>query len=213
MKTSHAKIKFILAVFRNSFRLFLTHDTFTLGAALSYYTVFSIVPIIIIVMSIVAVVLGPGAAVGEVKTEIQGFLGSKGAEQLQELIKAVYKPGHNWLATGIAFILLIIGATSMFSQIRTSLNTVWEVKPQAKGPVIRFIIDRLFSFGMILCCAFLLLVSLVLHAGISAFTDYLTVRFSGLSVWVVYVVKPIWTNADKFLGGVFTISKVPVLQI
>lgn len=169
-------------MFKNSFKLFHNHDTFTLGAALSYFMVFSIAPMLIIVISVVGVILGPEAITGEIKGQVQSFLGAKGAEELQQIIKAAYKPGENWIVTAIATVLLLIGATSVFEQLRTSLNTIWDVKPQAKQPVVQFFINRLFSFAMIACLGFLLLISFVLHAGLEAFTGYLNRWLPDISV-------------------------------
>lgn len=176
-------------MFKNSFQLFRNHDTFTLGAALSYYTAFSIAPMLIIVISVVGMILGPEAVVGEVKGQVQSFMGARGAKDLQDIIKAAYKPGENWIATVIAIILLIIGATSVFDQMRTSLNTIWDVKPQARKPVLKFLVNRLFSFAMIVCLGFLLLVSFVIHAALAAFTGYLNQWLPDISVVLFKVVE------------------------
>ena len=176
---------FLVDVFKSSVKLYMQHDTGTLGAALSYYMVFSIAPVIIIIISLVGAILGPHAVRGEIKDQLQDFLGQSGAMQLENVIKTVYHPGKSLLMTFLAVILLIMGATSVFGQLRTSLNIIWEVKPHAKKPVIKFLLNRIFSFGMIVCVAFLLLVSLVFHAGLVAFSDFLNSHFPGLSIWMV----------------------------
>ena len=165
----------------------MQHDTATLGAALSYYMVFSIAPVIIIIITLVGAILGPHAVQGEIKDQLQDFLGNSGAVQLENVIKTVYHPGKSVITTILATILLVMGATSVFGQLRTSLNIIWEVKPHAKQPVIKFLLNRIFSFGMIICVAFLLFVSLVFHAGLVAFTDFLNAHFSGLSVWMIRI--------------------------
>jgi membrane protein len=175
----------ITEVLKSTVKLYMQHDTSTLGAALSYYMVFSIAPVIIIIISLVGAILGPHAVQGEIKDQLQDFLGNSGAIQLENVIKSVYHPGKNLLMTILAIILLILGATSVFGQLRTSLNIIWEVKPHAKQPVIKFLLDRVFSFGMIVCVAFLLFVSLVFHAGLVAFTNFLNQHFSGISVWMI----------------------------
>jgi membrane protein len=175
----------IYQVLRSTVKLYMKHDTSTLGAALSYYMVFSIAPVIIIIISLVGAILGPHAVQGEIKDQLQDFLGNSGATQLENVIKTVYHPGKSVITTILATILLIMGATSVFGQMRTSLNIIWEVKPHAKKPWIKFILNRIFSFGMIVCVAFLLLVSLVFHAVLVAFTQFLNEHFSGLSVWMI----------------------------
>ena len=175
----------IIDVLRSTFKLYTKHDTGTLSAALSYYMIFSIAPVIIIVITLVGEFLGPHAAQGEVKDQLQNFLGDQGATQIENLIKAVYNPGKTLITTVIATLFLIVGATTVFNQLRTSLNTLWEVKPQAKKPIVKYILTRVFSFGMIICVALLLLVSLVINAGVSAFSDYLTYYFSGFSIFLL----------------------------
>ena len=178
----------VFNVLKSAYTLYSGHDTSTLGAALSYYMIFSMAPVIIIVVAITGAVLGPHAVQGEIKDQLQDFLGTAGALQVENLIKSVYHPGKNLLTAFIAISLLIYGAISVFGQIRTSLNTIWEVKPHAKQPAVKFFLDRLFSFGMIICLALLLLVSLVVNAALTAFTDFLNAHFSGLSVWILSIV-------------------------
>ncbi|HLP52195.1 MAG TPA: YihY/virulence factor BrkB family protein [Chitinophagales bacterium] len=176
-------------MFKNSFQLFKNHDTLTLGAALSYYTVFSIAPMLIIVISVLGIVLGPEAVMGEIKGKAQSFMGARGAKDLQDIIIAFYKPGENKLATAIATILLLIGATSVFDQLRTSLNTIWNVKPQIRKPVLKFIANRLFSFAMIACLGFLLMISLVIQSILTAFTAYLNQWLPDISVMLLKAVE------------------------
>jgi membrane protein len=103
-----------LRALKKSFQLFGRHDTLTLGAALAYYTGFSLIPIIIIVISITGAVFGPQAVRGEITRQLESFIGNDTARQLEEIIRAVYSPGKNWLATTIAFFFLAIGASSVF---------------------------------------------------------------------------------------------------
>jgi membrane protein len=171
--------------FLNSFKLFRKHDTLTLGAALSYYTGFSLIPIIIIVISIAGSILGPQAVQGEIKTQLESVMGTKVAAQLQDIIKVSYQPGTNGIAAFIAIILLLIGATSVFSQLHTSLDLIWNVKAKAKQPILQFFIKRIFSFAMIICISFLLLVSLIIHAALSLLTTYLNQHLPYSSVFVI----------------------------
>lgn len=185
---NNRKYKYLLAFwnsFLNSFRLFRKHDTLTLGAALSYYTGFSLIPIIIIVMSISGSILGEQAVKGEIYAQLQDLLGNRNAEQLQGLVRAVYIPGRSTVATILAILLLMIGATSVFSQLHTSLNLIWNIKERARQPVLRFLITRLFSFAMIVCLSFLLLVSFVVNAALSAFSKYLNYHLHDTSVIVL----------------------------
>ncbi len=182
------KLTIFWNIFKNSFKLFKKHDTATLGAALAYYTGFSLIPILIIVLSIAGIVWGPAAVQGEIKRQLQSLLGEHNATQLQDLIMAAYAPGKNWWATAIATILLIVGATSVFGQMRTSLNTIWNVTEKAKKPVLKFFLNRVFSVGMIACLAFLLLISMSLHAGIAAFSHLLNAKIPQASIYMITAV-------------------------
>ena len=183
--------------FINSFRLFRKHDTLTLGAALSYYTGFSLIPIIIIVISVLGAVVGPQMAQQELVTQLQNFLGKKGADDLQGIIKVTYQPGNNTIATIIAIILLFIGATSVFSQIHTSLNLIWGVKGNLRQPILSFFLHRLFSFAMIICICFLLLVSFIVHFALGIFSAYLNKHIPHTSVLIL-------NTSEFFISYCFT---------
>jgi len=153
-------------VLKGTIRLFWRQDTSTLASSLSYYTIFAIAPVIIIVIAIAGLILGPQAVQGEISNQIQGVLGAKSAAP----------------AAIIAVTVLIIGAIAVFGQLRTSLNTIWEVKEQGKKPVLQFIVTRLFSFAMVVTLAFLLLISLAIHTGLEAFSNYLQRRLPDISI-------------------------------
>lgn len=172
--------------FRNSFRLYKKHDTLTLGAALAYYTGFSLIPILIIVISIAGSILGPERVQEEIKIQLANFLGAHSALQLNDIVKVAYQPDKNVATTIFAIILLLIGSTSVFSQLHTSLNLIWEVKGSAKQPIMQFFIHRLFSFAMIVCISFLLLVSFLVHAGLAAFSEYLDTHLPETSVYILH---------------------------
>jgi membrane protein len=174
-------------VLKSTYKLYSSHDTGTLSAALSYYMIFSIAPVIIIVITLAGEFLGPHAVQGEVKDQLQGMLGEQGAMQIENVIKSVYNPGKTLLTTALATILLIAGATTVFGQLRKSLNILWEVKPHAKRPYIQFVLSRVFSFGMIICVALLLMVSSAIHAGVTAFSGELKSTFSSLSFVLVNI--------------------------
>jgi membrane protein len=177
--------------FLNSFRLFKKHDTLTLGAALSYYTGFSLIPIMIIVLSIAGTLVGPQTVESEIKILLQNFLGEHGATQLEDIIKVTYLPAHNIFATAIAFILLLFGATSVFAQIHSSLNLIWDIKGNVKQPILRFFRQRIFSLAMIVSLSFLLLVSLIVHTALSVFSSYLNTQMPQTSLLIL--------NTSEFL--------------
>jgi membrane protein len=168
-------------VIKNSVKYYDDHDTSTLGAGLSYYMVFSIAPLFIIIISVAGSLLGPDAITGEIKEQVQKVMGAGTAQQIQDMIKTAYRPGRNWIATTLSVIFLITGALGVFTQLRTSLNVVWDVKPGEKKPFLRYLLNRLFSFGFIICIAFLMLVSLAVNAAIAGLSGYLSHRLPALS--------------------------------
>ena len=178
IKTSHHPV---LEVMKNTVTLYRSHDTSTLGAGLSYYMVFSIAPLLIIVISVTGSIFGPQAVQGQIKSQIEGVLGASTAKQMQDMIQAAYQPGRNWIATTVSVILLVVGAIGVFDQLRTSFNTIWDIKPQAKKQVLRYFINRFFSFAMIVCLAFLLLVSLAIQAGLALFLKFISNSIPGLA--------------------------------
>lgn len=139
-----------------------------LGAALSYYTIFSLAPLLLIAVAIAGLAFGQEAAQGRIVDEIGGVLGKDGAEMIQTMVANARKPREGILAAVMGVIALLFGASGAFNELRQAMNTVWEV-PERKGGGIRALIrDRLLSFAMVVFIGFLLLVSLVVSAGLSA---------------------------------------------
>ena len=144
-----------------------------LAAALSYYTVFSIAPLLVIAIAVAGFVFGADAAQGRVAQEIKGLVGDQGAQFVQTAIQKTNQTGGGVLATILGVVTLLIGATAAFIELQDSLNMVWKVKPKPGAPIKSFIRDRLISSGLVLAIGFLLLVSLLISAGLSALQDYL----------------------------------------
>ena len=189
---------------KTSFLSFTKHDTATLGAALSYYTVFSIAPIIIIVLSIVGAIFGHQSVEGELQRQLKDLFGNQSAAFWQDIVMAAYKPGKNIIIAILASIMLVAAASSVFSQLRTSLNSIWNVKEVAKKPALKFIIDRLFSFAGIACMAFLLLVSLVIHTTLEALADYLNQHSFHFSLQALIIID----SAISFFITIFLLALV-----
>jgi YihY family inner membrane protein len=147
-------------------------DCLTLGAALAYYTVFSLAPILVIVIAVAGAVFGPEAAQGEIVTQIRGLTGEEGATAIQSLIQSASRQGAGPRATIIGLLVLLFGSTSAFSQLQSALNTVWEVPPQAHAGLWAMVRARFLSFAAVLGTGFLLSVSLVLSAAVAAFGRY-----------------------------------------
>ena len=170
-----AEAKRDFGILRESAKDFIDDDCPTMAAALSYYTIFSLPPLLVLILTIAGALLEPA----EVERALQGQLGSlmgpEGAEGIRTILQSAEEPGgKRGVAAVIGVVTLLIGATGAFAQLQTALNRAWEVKPDPdKGGIKNFVTKRLLSFGMVLGIAFLLLVSLALTAMLTAFGDSL----------------------------------------
>lgn len=164
---------------------FLDNNSFQKGAALAYYTIFSLPPMLIIIISAAGYFFGKQAVSGEIYFYIKELIGSEGAYSVQKMVENVNKFGDFNLAAIIGGIALFIAATGVFISLQDSLNEIWYVKPVPKRGYLKLILDRILSFGMILTIATILLLSLLANTILIAIGDFLTARFSG---WVVYVI-------------------------
>ena len=145
-----------------------------LAAALAYYTVFSLAPLLVIAVAAAGLLFGEAAARGEIVEQIRGLIGRPGAELVEDAIEnAGRRESGGIAATVIGIVTLLIGATGAFNQIQGGLKTVWEVAPKPRGVVRSLVRTRIISFAMVLAVGFLLLVSLILSAAFEAFGDYL----------------------------------------
>lgn len=141
----------------------------SMGAAIAYYTVFSIAPLLLIVISVAGIVFGAEAARGEVVTQLQGLLGTDGAEAVEDMLVAVSEPGTSTLTTLLGFAALLVGATTVFAELQSALDRIWRVPERLQYSGIWGLLRaRVLSFGMILGIGFLLIVSLLASAGLSA---------------------------------------------
>lgn len=150
-------------------------EPFQLAAALSYYTLFSLAPLLLIAIGVAGFVFGREAAQNQIVETLQGMIGQESAQTVQEMIQASNeKPKTGMLATVIGFVALLFGAGGVVGQLQTSLNKIWEVTPKPGQGIWGFIRQRFFSFAMVLGIGFLLLVSLVVTAVLSSFTGMLS---------------------------------------
>lgn len=154
-----------------------------LGAALSYYTLFSLAPILIVAMSIAGLAFGDEAVRGEIVGQIDGLVGHDGAVAVQAMLEGASKPSSSIPATIIGVITFFLGATGAFLELQTALNAIWRVKPKASANFLRALaIDRLISFGLVVAVGFLLLTSLLVSAGLAALDKYMGQLFPGVAI-------------------------------
>jgi membrane protein len=143
-----------------------------LGAALAYYTIFSLAPVLLITVAVCGLIYGRAAAEGQLLGELRDLVGEDGAVAIQTMLANASQPSSGIVATVTGLVMLLVGATSLFSELQDSLNLVWEMKPPGGG-VMTMVKARFLSFSMVMGTAFLLLVSLVVSAGLAAFGKHL----------------------------------------
>jgi membrane protein len=140
-----------------------------MGAAIAYYTIFSLAPLLVIVTAVAGLVFSRDAVTGELFRQVRGLVGDDGGKAIEGLVQSAGNPGEGTIAIIGGVIAMIFGATGVFSEIQTAIDRIWEVPKQEQANTWwELIRTRLLAFGMVLSVAFLLLVSLALSAGISA---------------------------------------------
>ena len=155
----------------------------SMGAALSYYTLFSIAPLLLIVVSVAGLVFGEEAARGEIFGQLRGMMGDEGAMALQGMLESVNRPEAGIIGTITGVVLLLVGATTVFGELQDSLDRIFRAPEAEKGGGLWGLIrTRLLSFGMILGIGFLLIVSLVLSAALAALAKWWSPIFGGWTI-------------------------------
>ena len=157
-----------------------------LSAALSYYTIFAIGPLLVIVLSLSGIFLGEAAVEGKLYGQIRGLIGSEAAKQVQEIIQNIQKTNNSTIGAIIGGIVLVIGATGIFAEIQDSINYIWSLKAKPKRGFIKLLMNRLLSFSLIISLGFLLIVSLVANALMDILNERLTRFFPDTMVYIIY---------------------------
>ncbi|RZJ28345.1 MAG: YihY/virulence factor BrkB family protein, partial [Flavobacterium sp.] len=160
-----------------------------LSASLSYYTIFSLGPLLLLLISLVGFFLGEEAIRGQLFDEINGMVGNKAAIQIQEIIQNLELSGKTTTAIIIGVITLIVGATSVFAEIQDSINMIWRVKAKPKRGWLKLLKDRLLSSSLIVGLGFLLIVSLMVNGALQAISDILKGYFPDVTVIVFNVLN------------------------
>lgn len=161
---------------------FINEDCLKYSASLAYYTIFSIGPILVLIISLAGVFFGQDAIEGKVFTEMKGLVGPSAARQIQEVIMNLKLSGKSNLALVVSIITLLIGATSVFGDIQNSINRIWHVRAKPKKGWVKVLKDRLLSSSLVISLGFLLMVTLVVNGVILAFTDRLQRYFPDITV-------------------------------
>ena len=194
-------IKKLGQIFKTTFKNWYDLDPFKEGAAIAYYTIFALPGLMLVIISVAGYFFGDEAINGQIKAQFSDAMGEETAEQVQDIIAKASEAKDSVLATIIGIGSILIGATAVFGALQTSLNSIWNVKADTKkSGFLTFLRVRLFSFGLILSVAFLLLISLVITSLLSALSSWLEQYWSE-SLMVVF----------KVLNFVFSLAIITVL--
>ncbi|GAB2709186.1 hypothetical protein GCM10011495_12750 [Hymenobacter frigidus] len=189
MTTSKYKLADILTVLKSSASEFSTNNSFRHAAALSYYTIFSLPPLLLIVITVASAVYGGEALTGQIYGQLKGLVGADSAKFLQESIAKFTLQQRGPVATVIGIATLIFAATTFFVTLQESINDIWNLKVKTTGIGIGdFIKQRFLSFGLILSVALLLLISFVVSAVLSTFTGWLQMLLPDVGVLAIKLV-------------------------
>lgn len=191
------KIKTVYTYLKQVYSEFIEDNILKYSASLAYYTVFSIAPLLIIIISIFGALFGKDAIQGDIYKQIKGLVGSDAAVQIQDTIKNIHLTGNNIFATIIGILVLLIGATGIFGEVQDSLNKIWGLRVKTRKTWWKLIINRLLSFSLIISIGFVMMVSLLLNAMVSAFGKFLARYFSDFSLVLVEI-------ADNVLSFIIT---------
>jgi membrane protein len=176
-------------VLKECFIGFSDDNVTKLGASLAYYTVFSLGPLLIVIVFLASIFFGREAVEGSIYGQIQSFVGNDAAIQLQEIIKNAAISGKNNFAAVIGVITLLVGATTVFADMQESINAIWGLKPKPKSGWMKLVINRLLSFGVVASLGFLLLVSLGFSALIESLNNALKSHFPDVAVTILYILN------------------------
>lgn len=173
----------IWSLLKQTARSWLDDYAPSMGAALAYYTLFSLAPLLLIAISVAGLIFGEEAAHGEISIQLRSMMGDAGASAVQDLLAGVRQPAQGSVGTAVGLLLLVLGATTVFAELQDSLDRIWRVPVRVRpNGYLALVRARLLSFGMILSIGFLLTVSLVLSAVLALLGKSLEPFFGG---WVV----------------------------
>jgi membrane protein len=218
-------IRRVLTLLSNTANAFLNDNAFKLSASLSYYTIFALGPLLMIVISLSAIVYGKEVVEGKLYDQLSNLVGSEAALQIQNILSNAQQSHATTLGAIIGFIILFIGATGVFTEIQGSINFIWSVRAKPKKSWLKYLLNRLISFSLIIGLGFLLLVSLIINALLTLLSETLTKKFPHFPVGlfnlansliilavitflfaVIYKVLPdaIISWKDAWIGSIFT---------
>lgn len=190
------KIKEFLKLLPRAAHAFSEDEGFKLSASLSYYTIFALGPVLIIVISLAGIFFGREAAQGRLYEQINELVGSDAAAQIQSIIQNIQQTHATTAGAVIGAVVLLLGATGVFTEMQGSINFIWSVRAKPEKGWLKYLVNRLLSFSLIVILSFLLLVSLIANAVLNLlshklvkfFPDYVVSNFNYINTLMILVV-------------------------
>ena len=168
--------KTLFQILKTTFASWSRHEAPRLGAALAFYTILSLSPLVIIVLALAGLIFSRSTAQAHILSQVQGMIGPDGGKAVESMLASAQRPAAGILGTVVGLLSLLFGASGVFTELRSALNLIWEVTPEKTSGVVGLLRERFFSFGMVLSIGFLLLVSLVVSTVLAAIGKF----FGGL---------------------------------
>ncbi len=181
--------KGIGSVLQQAFQGFSNDKVAKLSGSLAYFTVFSIGPMLMVIIFLADLFYGREAIEGTIYLQIEGFVGPAAAGQIQDIIKNASLSGKSNVTAVIGFVTLLIGATGVFAEIQDTINYIWNLKPKPKKNWLKMLVNRVLSFSVVISLGFLLLVSLIITAVIESLSGRLSQVFPQVTVTLVYIIN------------------------
>lgn len=206
------KSKGLIKLFQLSFDSWLKHNATRLGAALAFYTIWSIAPLVVLAVSLVALVFSRSAAQTHLLDQVQDLMGSQARDAIQMILVHGYKFWAGVWSTILGFITLFLGASGVFQELRSDLNDIWEADPKATSGWRAMLRERIFSLGLVLSVGFVLLVSLLVSAALAAVSKFFE-GFLPLPAWLLMVFNEVLSLVGVGILFALILKYVPVCRV
>jgi membrane protein len=194
---------------KTAFKTFIDGNYFRYSAALSYYTIFSLAPLLIITISLCGYFFGRQAMEGKIFSEIRILVGDIVAMQIQLMIQHVVSAQDSFITTAAGIIAFVIGITGVFTEVQDAINRIWNLKTKPKLDWKKYLTKRVISFGIFSIIGFMLILSLMINWLIGIFGNYLVRFFAGASVYMVYAINRIFIIAIVAMLFAFMFKYLP----
>lgn len=178
-----------LKIAKDVWEQFLEDNPMLYAASIAFYTIFSLPATLLIIVAVAGNFFAQEAVTGELYEQIRDFVGSKSALEIQRILENANQSSSSVIATIVGVGTLMFSATTVFVSIQNALNAIWKVKPQPQRGYVKFILDRLLSFALVITLGFLMMVSLLLDTILALFRDLLTAVFSGVTYYVMEAIN------------------------